>query len=183
MIKALKGKVIIKEIEDENKTPSGIIKTTAETRSMMGKVTYTTFEDIKVGDVILFGRHAGKDIEMEGTKYRVIPGEDITAITNGTLDSISPIGDWLLVEPVEVDKKVGSIIIPGKEKAADDHTWSKVIKVGPGKVLANDSLCPMSVQAGDEVLCKPYSSIELRAWGKTLVMIPETMVVARKSAE
>lgn len=174
MIKALKGHVVIENIDDTVQTPSGmiIIPGTHKEKNMKGVVTDSAIKDIKVGDTIIFGRYHGKDIPFEDKTYRAINGEDIMAIEKDGV--IYPVSDWLLCSMIEEDEKIGSIIIPKKEKEADGFNKAKVIKLGPGRIFKNGETCKMTVVEGDQILFGPYCSFALKAWGKNLLMVRET---------
>lgn len=184
MIKSLKGKMIVKNVPDNFTTPSGIIQSTNADKNMMGEVLHSSYKDVKVGDIVLFGRYSGKDLEFEGNKCRRIEGDDVMAITNGTWDSISPVSDWILAEPVELDTKTASgIILPAtEEEKKSDFTWAKVLKVGPGKVLKSGANVEMTVSPGDEVLFGPYCSYLLKIWGSeaTMFRVTEVEMVRRE---
>ena len=64
---------------------------------------------------------------------------------------IQPLGDRVLVEPVEEKEvKKGGIIIP--DTAKEKPQEGKVIAVGTGKLDDNGKLIPFEVKKGDKVL-------------------------------
>jgi chaperonin GroES len=81
---------------------------------------------------------------------------------------IKPIGDRVLIEPVEAETKTKSgIIIPdtAKEKSQE----GKVIAVGEGTKKNK-----MTVKIGDKVLFGKYSGTEVRIEGKDYMIMKET---------
>ena len=73
--------------------------------------------------------------------------------------NIGPLGDRVVVQPIEVDEKTsGGIILPGKEKEKPQE--GKIVAVGPGKYLDNGTLSTMSVKVGDKILFGKYSGTE-----------------------
>lgn len=176
MIKAFRGHVIVKNLEESKESPSGLITSTIQRKKMMGVVTDSALGDIPVGTFIVYGRCAGKELKHEGEEYRKIAGDDILAITNGTWDDVSPVSDYLLVEPFE-QKQSEIIYVPNKAKEADDYSWAKVIRVGPGRILrSNNKLLKTTVKEGDRILYGPYCSYALKKYGSNLVLVRESDV-------
>ena len=71
----------------EQKTASGIIiPDSAKEKPLKGEVlaigTGTKDEEmvVKVGDVVLYGKYAGTELELEGEKYLIMRQSDILAI-------------------------------------------------------------------------------------------------------
>jgi chaperonin GroES len=91
-IRPLHDRVIVKRIEEEEKTKGGIIiPDTAKEKPIEGKVVAvgagklmdngkTLPLDVKKGDKILFGKYAGTDIKIEGEEHLIMREEDIIAI-------------------------------------------------------------------------------------------------------
>ena len=90
-LKPLSDRVIVKPIEQESKTKSGIIiPDTAKEKSHRGKVLAVgsgKFDDgkivpmtVKVGDEILYKEYAGDEFKLEGEEVIILKEEDIIAI-------------------------------------------------------------------------------------------------------
>jgi chaperonin GroES len=91
-VKPLGGRVLVKPLEEEEVTDSGlIIPATAEKeKPQQGEVvvlgTGKTDDgkkvdfNVKVGDVVLFKKYAPDEIEIEGVEYLVIDEDDILAV-------------------------------------------------------------------------------------------------------
>lgn len=88
----LHDRVLVKRIESEEKTKSGIIiPDTAKEKPMEGQVisvgkglrnengTITSL-DVNPGDRILFGKWSGTEIKIDGTDYLVMKEADIMGI-------------------------------------------------------------------------------------------------------
>lgn len=79
-------RVLIEPVEEESKTPSGIIiPDTAKEKPIVGKVLAVgTDEDlrenIKEGDRVLFAKYGGEDITVDGKDLKIIQRSDILAI-------------------------------------------------------------------------------------------------------
>ncbi|MEG1750027.1 MAG: co-chaperone GroES [Tannerellaceae bacterium] len=86
-IKPLADRVLIKPAAAEEKTLSGIIiPDSAKEKPLKGEVVAighgTKDEEmvVKNGDVVLFGKYAGTEIEVEGDKFLIMRQSDILAI-------------------------------------------------------------------------------------------------------
>ena len=91
-VKPLRENVLIKRVEEENKTAGGIIlPDTAKEKPSEGKVIavgegrVTTDGrvlpmNIKVGDVVLFSKWTGTEIKINGEPHLIVKEGDILAI-------------------------------------------------------------------------------------------------------
>lgn len=86
-IKPLADRVLIAPAAAEEKTISGIIiPDSAKEKPLKGTVVAvgngTKDEDmvVKAGDVVLYGKYAGTEIEVEGEQYLIMRQSDILAI-------------------------------------------------------------------------------------------------------
>ena len=86
-IKPLADRVLVVPAPAEEKTIGGIIiPDTAKEKPLKGEVVAvsngTKDEEmlVKVGDTILYGKYAGTELEIEGTKYLIMRQSDILAI-------------------------------------------------------------------------------------------------------
>jgi chaperonin GroES len=94
-IRPLQDRVIVKRLEEEEKTKGGIIiPDTAKEKPQEGKVIAVgkgkmTEEgkliplDVKVGDKILFGKYSGTEIKIEGEEHLIMREEDILGVIEG----------------------------------------------------------------------------------------------------
>ena len=85
-MKAIGHYIIIDELKESiKKTDGGLLLTDAHTqdiRYVKGKVVSpgTAVEGVKAGDEILFDRHAGHGIEIDGNFHKVIVERDIVLV-------------------------------------------------------------------------------------------------------
>ncbi len=85
-IKPLDDRLLIKPIEPESKTPSGIIiPDTAKEKPIVGEVVAVgTDEDlqnlVKVGDRVIFAKYGGEEVTLDGQEYRLVQRSDVLAI-------------------------------------------------------------------------------------------------------
>lgn len=94
-IRPLHDRVVVKRVEEERTTPGGIvIPDTATEKPMRGEVvaigTGKILEngdvrqvDVKLGDIVLFGKYAGTEVKIDGDEYVVMREDDIMAVITG----------------------------------------------------------------------------------------------------
>ena len=86
-IKPLADRVLVVPAPAEEKTIGGIIiPDTAKEKPLKGEVVAvgngTKDEEmiVKVGDTVLYGKYAGTELELDGTKYLIMRQSDILAV-------------------------------------------------------------------------------------------------------
>ena len=86
--------------------------------------------------------------------------------------SVKPLGDRVLVHPIEQDEvKKGGIIIP--DTAKEKPQEGKVVALGTGKRDEDGKLIPFEVKKGDRVLISKYGGTEIKIDGKELLIMRE----------
>ena len=87
MIKPLADRVLIEPKEAETKTAAGIyIPDTAKEKPQQGTVVAAgpgkkdEPMELKVGDVVLYGKYAGTEITVEGKNYLIMKQSDVLAV-------------------------------------------------------------------------------------------------------
>lgn len=73
---------------------------------------------------------------------------------------IKPLGDRLIVKPIERETMKGGIIIP--DTAKEKPMEGEVLAAGPGKLDDKGNRMPMDVKKGDKVLYGKYSGTEIK---------------------
>lgn len=85
---------------------------------------------------------------------------------------IQPLGDRVLVEPLEAEEKsAGGIVIP--DTAKEKQQKGRVIAVGKGRVNEDGKLTPLEVKANDQVLFGRYSGTEIKVGANEYLIIKE----------
>ncbi|MBW1974509.1 MAG: co-chaperone GroES [Deltaproteobacteria bacterium] len=91
-LRPLNDRVVVRRIEEEEKTPGGIIiPDTAKEKPIQGEVlavgTGKLMDDgnrrpldVKVGDRVLFSKYAGTEVKVEGEELLIMREDDILAI-------------------------------------------------------------------------------------------------------
>jgi chaperonin GroES len=92
---------------------------------------------------------------------------------------VRPVGDRILVEPVEEKEnkgKKGGIIIP--DTAKEKPMESVVVAVGTGKTGDDGKKVPIEVKKGDRVLANKYGGTEIKLDGKEYRILNSDDVLA-----
>lgn len=91
-IRPLQDRVIVKRIEEEEKTKGGIIiPDTAKEKPQEGRVVAVGKGklnedgkiiplDVKVNDRVLFGKYSGSEINIDGEEHMIMREEDILGV-------------------------------------------------------------------------------------------------------
>lgn len=86
-IKPLGSRVVIKRVEAQEKTASGIVLPgQAKEQPQMAEViavgpgTEEEKMELKVGEVVIFAQYAGTEIKYQGAEYTILSQKDILAI-------------------------------------------------------------------------------------------------------
>lgn len=91
-LKPLSDRVIVKAVEQEEKTQSGIyLPDTAKEKPQQGQVVAVGSGrvaqngerlqmSVSVGDRVLFAKYGGTEVKLDGTEYLILSESDILAI-------------------------------------------------------------------------------------------------------
>ena len=85
-IKPLSDRVLIEPAKAEEVVGGIIIPDTAKEKPLKGEIVAcgkgTKDEEmvLKVGDQVLYGKYAGAEVELDGTKYLIMRQSDIVAV-------------------------------------------------------------------------------------------------------
>jgi len=91
-IRPLQDRILVKRIEEEEKTKGGIIiPDTAKEKPQMGEIVSigkgkktddgkVISLDVKEGDRVLFSKYAGTEVKIEGEEYLIMREDDILGV-------------------------------------------------------------------------------------------------------
>ncbi len=94
-VRPLHDRLIVKRLEEEEKTKGGIIiPDTAKEKPIEGKVIAAGEGrinkdgkkipmEVKKGDRILFAKYAGTEVKMDGEEYLMMKEDDVLAVIEG----------------------------------------------------------------------------------------------------
>ena len=90
---------------------------------------------------------------------------------------IQPLGDRVLVEPLEAEEKTsGGIVIP--DTAKEKQQKGKVVAVGKGRISEDGKLTPLEVKVSDQILFGRYSGTEVKIGATDYLIIKEDDILA-----
>ena len=93
-LKPLADRVVVKPLEEEDKSPGGIIlPDTAKEKPMKGEIVAVgpgSLNDkgervkleVKKGDVVIYGKYSGTEFKMDNQEYLILRESDILAIVS-----------------------------------------------------------------------------------------------------
>ncbi len=91
--------------------------------------------------------------------------------------NIKPLGDRLVIKPMEGEEKTKSgIVLP--DTAKEKPQQGKVIAVGPGRVLDSGERAAMDVNVGETVLYAKYAGTEFKLDGDEYLVLSERDILA-----
>jgi chaperonin GroES len=91
-IRPLQDRVIVKRVQEEEKTKGGIIiPDSAKEKPIEGKVIAVgngkvqddgtvRALDVKKGDIVLFGKYAGTEVKLDGEEHLILREDDILGV-------------------------------------------------------------------------------------------------------
>ncbi|MEM9626240.1 MAG: co-chaperone GroES [Pseudomonadota bacterium] len=94
-IKPLHDRVVVRRLEEDTKTPGGIIiPDTAKEKPMQGEVVAVgpgarddsgnrVQPDVQAGDTVLFGKWSGTEVKIDGEELLIMKESDIMGIVEG----------------------------------------------------------------------------------------------------
>ena len=92
-IRPLQDRIVVKRLEAESKTKGGlIIPDTAKEKPIEGKVVAVGNGkvlkdgkvrpvDVKVGDIVLFGKYTGSEVKLDGEEHVILREDDVLGVT------------------------------------------------------------------------------------------------------
>jgi len=95
---------------------------------------------------------------------------------------LQPLGDRLIVEPLEEEETTTSgIVLP--DTAKEKPQRGRVLAVGPGARNDKGELVPMEVADGDEIIYSKYGGTEIKLGTEDVLILRESDVLAKVVAK
>ncbi|OIJ16942.1 co-chaperone GroES [Anaerobacillus alkalidiazotrophicus] len=94
MLKPLGDRIVIEQVETEEKTASGIVlPDTAKEKPQEGRIVAVgsgrilesgerVALEVKEGDKVIFSKYAGTEVKLDGKEYLILRENDVLAIVN-----------------------------------------------------------------------------------------------------
>jgi chaperonin GroES len=91
--------------------------------------------------------------------------------------NIRPLGDRIIVEPVEQEETIagGMLVLP--ETAKEKPQQGKVLAVGAGRRDDDGKRIDMDVEVGQTVLFAKYAGTEIKLNGKKMLIMKESDIL------
>ena len=90
---------------------------------------------------------------------------------------LTPLGDRLVVKPIEQDDQTASgLFLP--ESAKEKPQQGKVEAAGPGARKENGERAEMEVSVGDTVLYAKYAGTNIKVEGEEILILKESDILA-----
>jgi chaperonin GroES len=103
-----------------------------------------------------------------------------SSMATSTKVSFKPLGNRIVVEPLETDEQMsaGGIYIPdtAKEKPQD----GTIVAVGPGRMTDDGNRIPMEVEVGDTIVYSKYSGTEYKEGETEYLILREDDILFKK---
>jgi len=97
--------------------------------------------------------------------------------TKSGKDSITPLGDNVIVERLEAQKTTkGGIVLP--DSAKEKPREGIVIAVGEGRLSEDGKRIPVSVKPKDRVIFSSYAGTEVKYAGSEYLIVREEEILA-----
>ncbi|MDF2699397.1 MAG: groES [Haloplasmataceae bacterium] len=90
---------------------------------------------------------------------------------------IKPLGQRVLLEKIEVEKKtLSGIVLP--DNVNEEKNFARVVALGTGKKLENGTKESFDVKEGDKVIYSQYAATETKLDGKKYMIVDEKDILA-----
>jgi len=170
-IEPLNNFLLVQIDEAAKETDGGILLTNKQTKTQgtvvsmgPGKTHVDTGINMQMpvapGDGVVYGQYDGIEVDWKGSKHTLIRDDDVLVkYTNNelTLDTVQVCNDYVLVQvDVNDNETEGGILIAASSDTAKPSTGT-VVRVGPGRIVADGSRTPMDVQVGDGVKFRDFA--------------------------
>ncbi|NLZ92806.1 MAG: co-chaperone GroES [Firmicutes bacterium] len=92
--------------------------------------------------------------------------------------TIKPLGDRVVIKPLEAEEKTASgIVLP--DKAKEKPQEGEVVAVGSGRILDNGTRVEMDVAVGDRVLFSKYAGTEVKLDGVDYLIMRQDDILGK----
>ena len=101
-------------------------------------------------------------------------------MTADTKVSFKPLGNRVVIEPIEKDEQVsaGGIYIP--DTAKEKPQEGRIVAVGPGRMSDDGKRLPMEIEVGDIVVYSKYAGTEYKEGNTDYLVLREDDILFKK---
>lgn len=139
---------------------------------------------VKVGDKVLWAKHWEKPIDLGRDEHcAAVREKDIIGIVRPRdgYEDLEPLYNTIVIDPDPLPEREGSLWLPPQyKKDLMPAMHGTVISCGPGHLIDDGSIVPLSVKPGDRVCYEAFGGEDHRYGpdGKDVRLIPEEHVLA-----
>lgn len=90
--------------------------------------------------------------------------------------AFKPLGDRVLLEPLEEEQTKSGIILP--DSAKEKPQEGMILAVGPGRLLDTGERIPPEVKEGDKVMFQKYAGTEVKINDDAYLILSEKDILA-----
>lgn len=91
---------------------------------------------------------------------------------------LRPLGDRVVIKPTAKEEVSKSGILLPDTASKERPEQGEIVAVGPGRMLDNGMVAPMSLKVGDKIVFKKYSPDEVKVDGEEYLIISESDAMA-----
>lgn len=177
----LGDRVVVKSVVVEEKTSSGIfLPSTSQTKPNQGEIVSANVEDVKVGDVVVYSKYAGTEVEIKGEGHMILKNDDLVGVLPAGADvsKMTPLQDRVLIKVDEAsDSTAGGLVLTDASK--EEPTIGTVVAVGPGMKNAEGELVAPGSTVGSRVMYQKFSGSEFEGSdGAKYIVVKDADILA-----
>jgi len=191
-LRAIGDKIIIEKFKRDRVSPGGIYFNVNENHEQhyegkiisLGKgnviLDHLFPFDVKTGDHVLFAKHSGEEIEIEGKTLFIIKEPEILAKIDEN-NQLIPISDVLLcVKAENKTESAGGIILASQGVRQDKAI---VLRKGRGRFTTNGKYDDFGIEVGETVLFDSTRGINIEWDNKKFTFLGMSTILATSDDE
>lgn len=136
---------------------------------------------VAVGETVLFGKYGGTEVTYDNAKSTLVTQDDVLCKLEGgaySADAVVPILDRVFVKKAAAASESGGGIVLTAGAASNDRNTGEVVSTGPGRLMENGQVEPMTFGVGATVLFAKFGGTEIKFGSDEYVMLRVTDIYA-----
>lgn len=136
---------------------------------------------VAVGETVLFGKYGGTELTYDNAKTTLVTQDDVLCKLEGGVyaaDAVVPILDRVFVKKAAAAAESGGGIVLTAGAAGTERNTGEVVSTGPGRLMENGQVEPMTFGAGATVLFAKFGGTEIKFGADEYVMLRVTDIYA-----
>lgn len=125
---------------------------------------------------------SGQQMKLFGED--LVTEDEVDATADDTVEQIEPLGDQVLVLPVDGPGKTrGGILLPKGTRQDRETIRGRVLAVGTGVVLGDGTTRPIKVEIGQHVIFGKFAGVDIQIEGQDVKIVREGDIIAKVRAK